>query len=604
MKKLLSILLATLLLSVTLLSLAACGGKNEPQYNRGIVGDFDASQVAAYSIDLTDIEGYTFKVVDGTWAETFDAASALAMKETNATKRFAILHKLEDLLMETGCLVPLYFYTDIYMADKDIEGFYSSPFGYKYFMYTKLAGATDELQVCLSSEPSTIDPALNSSVDGATTVIHVFSGLVKYGLNNAGLLEHQADLIEAIPEAKVDENTGVATYEFVLKDNLKWSDGTALTAEDFVYAWERAIAPETGADYAYMFDPLLFDDGLHISASADGKTFTVECPQICPYFMDLCAFPTFMPVQKATIDTNGEAWATNAATYIGNGPYVMTSWTHGSNFVLEKNPYYHDASAITMDKIVFNLSSDDSNMLANFKSGDWDFIDSVPNAEIPTLKAEYPDEFCVTGQLGTYYIIFNNNKNLLPADSGITDPVAIVKANNEIRRAIALMFDRNYIVEEIGQAEQKPASSFVAAGVTNPDGTQFCETAGGNSYAGYFNTAKTAYAGNVKQAVETLKKYFTWDEENEVFLNVPVFDYLYNTGSGHKAIAEYMQACFAQFGIKMTIANQEWNVFLETRKNGEFTLARNGWLMDYNDPNNMLEMWLSHSGNNDAQFGK
>jgi oligopeptide transport system substrate-binding protein len=184
-------------------------------------------------------------------------------------------------------------------------------------------------------------------------------------------------------------------------------------------------------------------------------------------------------------------------------------------------------------------------------------------------------------------------------------PEENILANQEIRLALSLLIDRNYIVTEIGQAGQLPASSFVAMGITNADGAEFYKTAGdSDTYDGYFNTAADAYAANCEKAVEILSKYFKYDKKTEKFTNFATFTYLFNTSTGHQAIGEYLQSCFAEYGITITLESQEWGTFLNTRKDGDYTLARNGWLADYNDPINMLDMWVSESGNNDAQLGK
>lgn len=502
------------------------------------------------------------------------------------------------------------------------------------------------LSVCLASEPDTIDPALNSSVDGATMVIHAFSGLVAWGQNSEGGLELYADCCKALPEGKVDPETGKVTYVFELKDGLKWSDGSDLTAEDFVYSWNRAVDPKTAADYYYMFDIIDrevtytenadkngmydYDDEtkkyvevekneddnkyhgsydknikLNVTASEDGKTLTVVIKNECTYFYELLAFPTYMPVKKDIVEANPDSWATAPATYIGNGPYVMSEWTHDSKIVYKKNPNYHDAANVTLDEISFYLSDDANTMLANFKTGTWKFIDDVPTDEIAALKEDFKDEFFVSGQLGTYYVIFNVNKNLLP-DGNTLEGAEKEVAQAEIRRAISLLFDRTYICEEIGQAGQVPASSFVAMGLTDSDGkAQFYEVAGhDDSYSGYFNVADDAFDSNIASAIDTLKKYYTYDEEAKKFTNFPTMEYIYNTNDGHKAVAEYLQAALKEYGINLTITNQEWNTFLNTRKNGEYNIARNGWLADYNDPMSFLDMWMTNSGNNDAQLGR
>jgi len=462
------------------------------------------------------------------------------------------------------------------------------------------------LPVCLASEPDTIDPALNSAVDGATLVLHAFSGLVGYDKD----LKLVADCAKELPEGVVADD-GKVTYTFELKDGLKWSDGSDLTAADFVYAWNRAVAPATGADYGYMFDVIDGYDavaegteGAKLNVTADGNKITIVLKNDVPYFFELLAFPTYMPVKQSVVEANPEGWATEPATYIGNGPYKMTAWEHDSVITYEKNENYHGADAVTMDTIKFYLSDDANNMLANYQNGDWLFIDDVPVDEMENLAAQYPEEYKVTGQLGTYYVNFNVNKSVLPADTTLEgDEKQLAEA--EVRKALALLLDRDYVCKEIGKAGQVPAASFVAMGLTDADGSQFYENAGSSEeYIGYYNASKEAVKANCDAAVEILKNYFDYDEATKKFTNVPTLEYIYNTNDGHQAIGEYIQQAFAAYGITMTLTNQEWNTFLNTRKEGHYNVARNGWLGDYNDPISFLDMWLTNSGNNDVQFGR
>ncbi len=486
--------------------------------------------------------------------------------------------------------------------------------------------AESYLAVCLASEPDTLDPALNSAVDGATMVAHLFSGLAKWAQNENGELVIVADAAEELTEGVVNED-GTVTYTYTLRDGLKWSDGQPVTAGDFEFAWNRAASPALAADYGYMFEvvdgyadmwemvetgevdeegnPIMTyanpDAKLNVVAT-DDKTIVVTLANSVSYWNELLAFPTYYPVREDVVAD--ESWATEAATYVCNGAYTITAWTHESVITLEKNANYVDADAITMEKIDFYLSDDTNNMLANFKTGDWKLIDDVPTNEIANLKETYPDEFVVAGQIGTYYVCWNVNENILPAASTLTGAEAEA-AEAEIRNAISLIFDRNYIAEEIGQAGQVPASSFVAMGMTNPDGTQFYQTAGdSDEYYGYYNVSADAFTANFQSAIEVLKKYYTYDEATGKFTDVPSLTYLYNTSDAHKAIGEYLQNAMNSIGITITLENQEWSTFLNTRKNGEYSVARNGWLADYNDPICFLDMWTTVSGNNDVQYGK
>lgn len=380
-------------------------GNNDVQFGRGAHAD-----AAIYSMDLTDL-GYDVKVENGTWAETYDVIIPLIKGCTDNDTRYALMHKAEDLLMSTGCIVPLYFYTDIYMINSSVEGYFGNPLGYKYFHQTTVNGSGDSISVCLSSEPDTIDPALNSAVDGATLVSHLFAGLAKWDQDENGNLVITADCAEGLVEGVANDD-GSVTYTYTLKDGLKWSDGQDLTAKDFEFAWKRAASSELGADYGYMFEVVKgYPDDMAVTA-VDDKTLEVTVASPVAYWDELLAFPTYFPVREDVVAN--EAWATDAATYVSNGAYKMTGWDHNSLITLTKNENFYNAENVTMNEIKFYLSDDANNMLTNFKNGDWQLIDDVPTNEIPALKAEYPDEFVVAGQIGTYYVCWNVNEPLLP----------------------------------------------------------------------------------------------------------------------------------------------------------------------------------------------
>ena len=480
-------------------------GNNDVQYGKGA-----HASLAMYSLDLTPY-GYDVNVTDGTWAETYDVLINTIKSCTDSTSRYAMMHIAEDMLMDTGCITPLYYYTDLYMVDDSVEGFFSNPLGYKYFSKTTVNGSGDTISVCLASEPDTLDPALNSAVDGATMIAHLFSGLAKWDQDANGNLIIAADLAEELVDG-VENADGTVTYTYTLREGAKWSNGEEVKASDFVDSWQRASDPATGSDYGYMFEVVdgysdeIEGANLNISCDDAARTITVTLANAVSYWNELLAFPVYFPVYNAANVQDG--WATDPSTYICNGAYTIDSWTHDSLIVLKKNPNYLDAADVTMNEIKCYLSDDANNMLTNFKNGDWQLIDDVPTNEIATLKTEYPTEFVVAGQIGTYYVCWNINVNLLPSDSTLTG-VEAEKANAEIRKAFALLIDRNYIVEEIGQAGQVPASSFVAMGMTDADGSEFYKNAGtSSSYVGYYDTSAEAYEANCYSALATLAKYY------------------------------------------------------------------------------------------------
>ena len=379
-------------------------GNNDVQFGRE-----DHADAKLYDLDLTAY-GYDVKVEKGTWAETYDVLIPLIKTCTDNDARYAMMHIAEDMLMSTGAIVPLYFYTDLYMIDDSVEGFFSNPLGYKYFSGTTVNGSSELLNVCIGSEPDTIDPALNSAVDGATLVSHLFAGLAKWDQDDNGNLVIVPDCAAELPEGVANDD-GTVTYTYTLKDGLKWSDGQPLTAKDFEFAWKRA-AVEGFGDYYYMFEVIKGAPNDLAVEAIDDKTLTVTLNNAVAYWNELLAFPTYFPVREDVVAN--ENWATDPSTYVCNGAYTISSWEHSSNIVMTKNENYHDAANVSMKQIKYFLSDDSNNMLVNFKNGSWQLIDDVPTNEIASLKTEYPEEFVIAGQIGTYYVCWNINEDLLP----------------------------------------------------------------------------------------------------------------------------------------------------------------------------------------------
>ena len=513
-----------------------------------------------------------------------------------ADERVAKMHRAEDILMETGAVIPLYYYNDLYLQQTDVDGIYSNLFGFKYFQNAKLP--RDVLKINLASEPAKLDPALNSSVDGACIIVNTFSGLYAYD-EDGQLVPACAD--ESDPYDVSDDGL---TYIFHLKDNLSWSDGTPLTAADFEYAWKRAARPETGADYGYLFTDTFAYDGDDIDVKAiDDKTLVAQLNAPCAYFLDLVAFPTFYPVPQMYVEEadptgmNPGAW-TSEAGFISNGPFVVDSWDHEEAITLKKNPRWYDADSVNIKEIDMMLSADDTAIYAAYNSGDLDFADTVPTNEIEAIKNN--DEFHVVDNLGTYYVAFNVNSDLFYGKT--------VEQAANMRKAFSILIDRDYVIENIGQTEQLTATSFIPAGMADGNGGIFrCNT---NSYTYPIADEEGYYYGElqdnaVDEAIALLESAGYIFEDGMLSDETPInLTYLTNEGTGHIAIAEAMQQDLAEVGIDMSIETREWNVFLDERKQGNFDFAREGWLADYNDPINMLEMWASNSGNNDCQFGK
>jgi len=575
MKKLTALLLALAMI----FCLAACGKTEE-------VATAPAEEIP----NAEDLISGAFIDPVADWAK-YDAMIAQIKAETDMTARTQLMHEAEDVLMSNYCVVPLYYYNDVYLQKDYVSGIYANAFATKFFMYTKMANGADTLKINLSSEPDYLDPALNSSVDGACLAANSFSGLYTYNAEG-----------KTVPACAVGYEVTADGLEYTveLKEGLKWSDGSDLTAADFEYSWKRAVAEETAADYAYMFSGFDGYDAGALNVSALDAThlyFKLTAP--CAYMEDLMAFPTFYPVCKAyvekyaTPDAPG-AWCQEAG-FVSNGAYVCTGWNHDVSMTYEKNPYWYDAANVEVAKIEFMLSADDTAIYAAYNAGDIDFADSVPTDEIQTLLSN--PEFYIVDELGTYYAAFNCKSQLF-ADKTPAQAACM-------REAFSLLIDRDYICENVGQTGQVAANAFLPLGMADGNGGVFKTDATAQGYYDPYAINNDPEA-TVEQARTLLKAAgYKFGEDGTLSAETPInIEYLTNESSGHIAVAESMQQDFKALGIEMTIAVQDWNVFLEERKNGNFDFAREGWIADFNDPINMLEMWTTDSGNNDCQFGR
>ena len=457
------------------------------------------------------------------------------------------------------------------------------------------ASSSDGFNVTVNfaSEPMTMDPALNSTVDGGVMANHLFEGLMKWQdtgeeadgsdgtVDNAELTYGQAESYD-----KVENEDGTVTYTFHLRDGIKWSDGKDVTAGDFEYAWKRLVDPATAADYSYMLDSVVNaneiiageKDASELAAKAvDDKTFEVTITTDVPYFEEICAFPATMPVRQDIIEEKGDQWTFDPSTYISNGPYKLTEWTHNSQIVMAKNENYYDYENLGPDTITFKLMDDSNAMLSGFKSGELDFIQDAPQAELPGLIAS--GDMKILNYLGTYYVCFQTQK--APFD------------NPKVREAFTLAVDRTYIVNKVTQSGQVEAGGYVPSGISDADGGDFREEGGD-----YYKPTDADYEANCEKARQLLAEAGYPNGEG-----FPVVEYLYNTSDAHKAVAEALQNMWEQeLGVTVTLNNQEWAAFLQTRKNGDYSIARNGWISDYNDPISFLDMWMTGGGNNDAQY--
>ena len=429
------------------------------------------------------------------------------------------------------------------------------------------------------SNPETLDPALNSAIDGANTIITIFEPLLLINENN--------EVIGGQAESWETSEDGL-TWTFTMRDGLKWSDGTDLTAKDFEYSFKRMANPDTAAPYAATCLGMIdgFDaaqagdtDALNVKASDDGKTLTIVLAYPCSYFDKMAAFAAMSPVQQATVEANGDSWCTSAETFVSNGPYMITDWTPSERIVLTKNPNYvggWDNSKIVSDTITLLLLEDSSAAFAAYNSGEAVLIKDVPTDEIPSLtKAEDGGDFYVDTILGTYYVSLNLQRDAFK--------------DAKVRKALSLAIDRDYVANTIMQGTYSAADSIVGPGIVDESG-YFHD----NGNAPYISAD---YEANLAEAKKLLEEAGYPNGEG-----YPTIEYSTNDAGYHVPLAEYLQQAWGDLGITLTINKMEWSSFTPARRAGEYDVARNGWVMDYNDPSNMLDLFCSGNGNNDGKY--
>ena len=434
------------------------------------------------------------------------------------------------------------------------------------------------LTVQLGPNPETLDPALNSAVDGGNMLLFAYDCLLN--------IDEKNNVVAGAAE-KWETSADGLTWTFTLRDGLKWSDGSALTAEDFVYSWKRVVDPKTAAPYGETVLGMVKGyaeaaegnvDALDVKA-ADAKTLVVTLDHPCAYFDKLAAFATLSPVQKATIEANGDEWATKPETYICNGPFYIEKWVPSSYILFTKNPNYRDADRVKLDHIKCLLIEDSNAAYAAFTSGEAQMIKDVPTAEIKGFLENKNPEFFIDTILGTYYISLNDQK----------EPFT----NPKVRQALSLAIDRNYVAGTLMDGTYIAAPNFMGPGIADWDGSNFYDNAnGGKPYIDVND-----HAGNVAKAKALLAEAGYPNGEG-----LPTITYSTNDAGYHKVVAQYLQQAWKELGVNLDVKVVEWASFTPLRRAGDYEISRNGWVMDYNDPSNMLELFISTNGNNDGKF--
>ncbi|MGL5981748.1 MAG: peptide ABC transporter substrate-binding protein [Cetobacterium sp.] len=430
----------------------------------------------------------------------------------------------------------------------------------------------------LGADPRTVDPQLNTAVDGSVVAANVFEGLYAEGENGVA--------VPGVAES-VDISADGKVYTFKIRETAKWSDGKPVTANDFVYAFKRALNPETGMEYAYQLFYLMNGEKVYNGEvneadlgvqALDDRTLQITLENSTPYFLSLTTMPVYVPLREDIVKGNS-AWAIDAKTYIGNGPFKVGEWSPKESITLVPNEYYWARSEVKIDELRLDMIVDDKTSLNAFKSGEIDIITSPPSSEIPSLLSS--GEAKVYPYLGTYFYAVNmtgNNSN---------PEVAKFLGNSKVRKALALSLNKKLIADEVVKGGQSPARSFVPQGILATDGEDFTR-----------NSKYLPEEGDVQLAQKLLVEAgYTTPE------SMPKITFTFNTGDGHAMVAQAVQDMWKKnLGVDVEIKNEEWAVFQTTRSSKNYDIARHGWIADYNDPMNFLDLWISGGGNNDAGY--
>jgi oligopeptide transport system substrate-binding protein len=416
-------------------------------------------------------------------------------------------------------------------------------------------------------EPKTLDPQMSNGVPEAIMEMAMFDGIMRLDKDN-------------VPQLAVADSVEVSSdglkYTIKLKDS-KFSNGDPLTAADFKASWLHGLDPAAAAEYAYQFFYIknaeaynskkakVEDVGIN---AVDAKTLEVTLEAPCPYFKSLLALPTYYPVDQKNA-TAKKTWNTDASTFVGNGPFMMKSWSHNDKMVLVKNPNYYDASNVKLTELDFNLVEDGKAATTAFEAGQLDGHDNLVPEDIVRFKKS--GTLKQAPMLGTYFYRFNTTKKPL------NDP--------RVRQALAIALNRQDLIDNVFKGGQTPAFAYVPGAIPDATPGKDFRTTGGNFYKEDLAKAKQLLA----------------DAGYPDGKNFPTLTILYNTNGSHQLPAQAIQDYWQKnLGISVKLQGQEWAVYQQSEQGLQYDIARAGWIGDYIDPMTFMDMFVTNGGNNET----
>ena len=422
------------------------------------------------------------------------------------------------------------------------------------------------------AEPQTLDPHIHTGVPENHISMALFEGLVSAHPKTLQPIPGMAERWEVSEDGK--------TYRFYIRKNAKWSDGVSITAEDYRWSWERASSPMMGNQYAYMLYIIKnveawgngtlkdFDQvGVRV---IDEHTLEVELENPAPYFLNLLNHHSFYAVPRHVVLAHGKMtdqytqWV-RPGNIVSNGPFMLKDWKIYHQLTVEKNPNYWDADTVKLNEITFYPVENYSTEERMFRAGQIHKTEDIPLDKIPYYRANEPEKFRNNPYLGTYYYQFNVTR----------PPFNDVR----VRRAFALAIDRKTIAKDIMYGVVDPSYSITPPGLSG------------------YNPPKLV-SFDPKEAKRLLAE--AGYPEGKGF---PEVDLLYNTNESHRKIAVAVQQMWKNIlNVSVGLTNQEWKVYIDSRNRLDYDIARAGWIGDYVDPMNFLDLGLSSNGNNRSGY--
>ena len=414
-------------------------------------------------------------------------------------------------------------------------------------------------------EPTSFDPSIGFNAVSWSALNNIMEGLTR--------MDEDHKAVEATAE-KIDISDDGLTYTFTIRDNAKWSNGDPVVDGDFVFAWKHMLNPETASPAAFL---AYFIEGAEEYNTGEGsaddiaieaqdeKTFVVKLTSPNEAFLNIITNPSFFPINEKVASADPK-WHTEAATFVGNGPFKLAAWSHDVSFEFEKNEHYWDAGAVKLDKVHWAMVNDDTTAYQMYQANELD-VTGVPSEIADQLKDS--EELRIDDQAGLYFYRFNTSM----------EPFT----NKKIRQAFAFAVDQEEIVNFVTKNGEKPAHGFVTYGFIGPDGKEFRETVG------------DLVSYNPEKAKQLLEEGM----KEEGYSELPKVTLSYSTSESHQNIAIALQSKFKEvLGVDAELQNVESGVFLSEQKEFKYQMSRSSFLHDYADPVNALESFITDSSMN------